>query len=77
MHGNINVFASDASHLKEINQGKTKEIFSIENTNMVLIKSKDQITAFNAQRKNELEGKAEVATLTTCKVFHFLNELGL
>lgn len=43
---------------------------------MVLIKSKDKITAFNAQRQNELEGKSEVATLTTTKVFTFLNELG-
>lgn len=70
-------FHIDATNLKLINEGKTKQIFSIENTNMVLIKSKDKITAFNAQRQNELEGKSEVATLTTTKVFSFLNELGL
>lgn len=43
---------------------------------LVLIRSKDQLTAFNAVRKNQLEGKARIANRTTVNVFKFLNEIG-
>jgi len=59
-------------------QGKTKAIFRIsDNSNNVRVKSLDSLTAFNAKRKNEIEGKAEVASKTTCNVFRFLNECGI
>jgi phosphoribosylaminoimidazole-succinocarboxamide synthase len=62
---------------KPLAQGKTKAIFAIDgNPGTVRIKSLDSLTAFNAKRKNEIEGKAELASKTTCNVFRFLNECG-
>ncbi|KAI6214328.1 putative multifunctional protein ADE2 [Aphelenchoides besseyi] len=59
-------------------QGKTKAIFAIDGKpDRVRVKSLDSLTAFNAKRKNEIEGKAEIASKTTCNVFRFLNECGL
>lgn len=62
---------------KPIAQGKTKAIFKIEgNSANVRVKSLDSLTAFNAKRKDEIEGKAEIASKTTSNVFRFLNEAG-
>jgi len=58
-------------------EGKTKVILTIPDSPYVLIRSKDKITAFNAERQHNLEGKAAISTATTCKVFGFLNSLGL
>ncbi|KAE9550924.1 hypothetical protein FO519_005860 [Halicephalobus sp. NKZ332] len=66
--------------LELIGQGKTKQIFKLPNeggkSDLVLVKSKDTLTAFNAKRKNEVEGKAVSATQTTINVFKYLNALG-
>lgn len=43
----------------------------------MLIRSKDSLTAFNAVRKNELEGKSRIASKTTSNVFEYLQLLGL
>lgn len=69
------------SESKLIAEGKTKQIFSHasdeENgAKLVLIRSRDTLTAFNAKRKDEVEGKAEYATKTTVNVFKYLTELG-
>uniref|UniRef100_A0A914WAM5 PurE domain-containing protein n=1 Tax=Plectus sambesii TaxID=2011161 RepID=A0A914WAM5_9BILA len=68
----------DGTKLKKIGEGKTKEIYEIPNyPALTLIRSKDRITAFNAQRQNMIEGKAEIANDTTCHVFHYLKSIGL
>uniref|UniRef100_A0AC35EUX2 PurE domain-containing protein n=1 Tax=Panagrolaimus sp. PS1159 TaxID=55785 RepID=A0AC35EUX2_9BILA len=69
------------SESKLIAEGKTKQIFSHasdeENgAKLVLIQSRDTLTAFNAKRKDDVEGKAEYATKTTVNVFKYLTELG-
>uniref|UniRef100_A0AC34GR09 PurE domain-containing protein n=1 Tax=Panagrolaimus sp. ES5 TaxID=591445 RepID=A0AC34GR09_9BILA len=69
------------SESKLLAEGKTKQIFSHpaddENgAKLVLVRSRDTLTAFNAKRKDEVEGKAEYATKTTINVFKYLNELG-
>uniref|UniRef100_A0A914YUP8 PurE domain-containing protein n=1 Tax=Panagrolaimus superbus TaxID=310955 RepID=A0A914YUP8_9BILA len=69
------------SESKLLAEGKTKQIFSHpqdeENgAKLVLVRSRDTLTAFNAKRKDEVEGKAEYATKTTVNVFKYLNELG-
>lgn len=62
---------------KPIAQGKTKAIYDIpECPEKVLVKSLDNLTAFNAQRKAEIEGKAAAASKTTCNIFRYLNECG-
>lgn len=63
--------------LIKIAEGKTKEIYGIEDDkDVIFVKSKDDITAFNAVRKNTVEGKADIANETTCNVFEYLNALG-
>ncbi|VDP20697.1 unnamed protein product [Soboliphyme baturini] len=67
----------DVEKCSQIAEGKTKQILEVPGTNLVVIRSKDQITAFNALRKHDLTGKAMLSNLTTCKVFQFLNSLGV
>ncbi|TRY57087.1 hypothetical protein DNTS_023973 [Danionella cerebrum] len=72
---------SNATELKlgqKLNEGKTKQIFEIVNEpGHVLVQSKDQITAGNAVRKDQMEGKAAIANNTTSSVFKLLQNAGL
>ena len=72
--------SQSAASLELLGEGKTKQIFKLPeeegNADLVLVKSKDTLTAFNAKRKNEVEGKALSATQTTINVFKYLNALG-
>jgi len=67
----------ESTKCKQVAEGKTKIILTIPDSPYVVVQSKDRITAFNAVRQHVLEGKAAVSTATTCKVFDFLNSLGL
>ncbi|PIC43846.1 hypothetical protein B9Z55_004428 [Caenorhabditis nigoni] len=70
--------ASKQENLELLAEGKTKQIFGIKGEkDYVLIRSKDSLTAFNAERKNELEGKSRIASKTTTNVFEYLQLLGL
>ncbi|XP_061833399.2 bifunctional phosphoribosylaminoimidazole carboxylase/phosphoribosylaminoimidazole succinocarboxamide synthetase [Nerophis lumbriciformis] len=63
---------------KKLNEGKTKQIFEIlDQPGLVLVQSKDQITAGNAARKDQMEGKAAIANKTTSCVFKLLQEAGI
>ncbi|KAK6313949.1 hypothetical protein J4Q44_G00154080 [Coregonus suidteri] len=70
-----------ASELKlgqKLNEGKTKQIFELaDEPGHVLVQSKDQITAGNAVRKDQMEGKAAIANRTTSCVFKLLQEAGI
>lgn len=62
---------------QKLNEGKTKQIFELEDQpGLVLVQSKDQITAGNAVRKDQMEGKAAIANKTTSCVFKLLQESG-
>lgn len=62
---------------KQLNEGKTKQIFElVDQPGLVLVQSKDQITAGNAVRKDQMEGKAAIANKTTSCVFKLLQESG-
>ncbi|KAJ3598946.1 hypothetical protein NHX12_032909 [Muraenolepis orangiensis] len=73
--------AAAAPELKigqKLNEGKTKEIFElVDQPGLVLVQSKDQITAGNAVRKDQMEGKAAIANKTTSCVFKLLQESGI
>ena len=62
---------------KPLAQGKTKAIYAVDgNEQLVRVKSLDALTAFNAARRSEIEGKSEIASRTTCNVFRYLAECG-
>ncbi|XP_076134334.1 bifunctional phosphoribosylaminoimidazole carboxylase/phosphoribosylaminoimidazole succinocarboxamide synthetase isoform X1 [Alosa pseudoharengus] len=80
-HRYITDMASSTSELKlgqKLNEGKTKQIFELpDEPGHVLVQSKDQITAGNAVRKDQMEGKAAIANKTTSCVFKLLQEAGI
>lgn len=63
---------------KLIIEGKTKKVYEITSdpTLCVLI-SKDRITAGDGAKAHDLEGKAEISTSTTVKVFGLLSGAGI
>ncbi|KAI9519270.1 hypothetical protein NQZ68_029437 [Dissostichus eleginoides] len=70
--------ASELKIGKKLNEGKTKQIFELEGeSGVVLVQSKDQITAGNAVRKDQMEGKAAIANKTTSSVFKLLQDSGI
>uniref|UniRef100_A0A915I686 phosphoribosylaminoimidazolesuccinocarboxamide synthase n=1 Tax=Romanomermis culicivorax TaxID=13658 RepID=A0A915I686_ROMCU len=67
----------DLNTCEKLAEGKTKIIYQLPKfPNYVAINSKDKITAFNAVRQHELEGKAALSNEATCRVFDFLNFVG-
>jgi phosphoribosylaminoimidazole-succinocarboxamide synthase len=55
-------------------EGKTKQIYVYpEDDNLVYMVNKDQITAGDGARRNDLVGKARWSTITTANVFRLLN----
>jgi phosphoribosylaminoimidazole-succinocarboxamide synthase len=63
---------------KKIGEGKTKEILQdVDNAGIVYVRSKDDITAGDGERKDAIEGKAEIATQTTVNVFKLLESQGI
>lgn len=70
--------ASELKIGKKLHEGKTKQIFELEDeSGVVLVQSKDQITAGNAVRKDQMEGKAAIANKTTSSVFKLLQDSGI
>ncbi|MCL4361767.1 AIR carboxylase family protein [Candidatus Dependentiae bacterium] len=59
-------------------EGKTKIIWSHEtDNNLVIIESKDNISAGNGAKRDVISHKAELATDTTCNVFRLLKACDL
>lgn len=70
--------ASDIVLGEKINEGKTKIIFAIQNSpGLVLIQSKDRITAGDGVRAHNMDGKAQISTATTSDIFQLLNNAGI
>jgi phosphoribosylaminoimidazole-succinocarboxamide synthase len=56
-------------------EGKTKQIFAHPTDDaLVYMVGKDQITAGDGARRNEISGKSRLSTITTANVFRLLNE---
>lgn len=56
-------------------EGKTKKIYAHPDDNsLVYMVGKDQITAGDGARHNEITGKSRLSTITTANVFRLLNE---
>src|SRR5256884_5044885 len=59
-------------------EGKTKLIYAYpDDESLAYMVSKDQITAGDGARRNELAGKSRWSTITTANVFRLLNEEGI
>jgi len=63
---------------KIVIEGKTKIVYNIENQpSLVLLQSKDRITAGDGARAHDMKGKAAISTATTCAIFKLLNNAGI
>ena len=59
-------------------EGKTKIIYAYPGDDtLAYMVNKDQITAGDGERRNELAGKSRWSTITTANVFRLLNEEGI
>ncbi|MFL5625390.1 MAG: phosphoribosylaminoimidazolesuccinocarboxamide synthase [Ktedonobacteraceae bacterium] len=59
-------------------EGKTKLIYAYPgNADLAYMVNKDQITAGDGARRNELAGKSRWSTITTANVFTLLNQEGI
>jgi len=56
-------------------EGKTKQIYAYpDDDSLAYMVNKDQITAGDGARRNELVGKSRWSTITTANIFRLLNE---
>lgn len=62
-------------------EGKTKQVYELLDESYgpghVLLLSKDKITAGDGARAHDMEGKSLISNETACKVFKFLNSIGI
>jgi phosphoribosylaminoimidazole-succinocarboxamide synthase len=59
-------------------EGKTKQIYAYpDDDRLVYLVSKDQITAGDGARRNEVSGKSRWSTITTANVFRLLNQANI
>ena len=66
------------TEMQPMSEGKTKRIFSIPGSPArVRIESKDDITAGDGAKHDIINGKAALATRTTCNVFRLLQACGI
>jgi len=63
---------------EQLAEGKTKVISKVKNAaGMVVIRSKDRITAGDGARAHDMAGKSVISTSTNCSVFDLLNKAGM
>ncbi|MBC7555557.1 MAG: phosphoribosylaminoimidazolesuccinocarboxamide synthase [Chryseobacterium sp.] len=58
-------------------EGKAKQIFATEVEDEVIVKFKDDATAFNAQKRGSFDRKGEMNNAITTLIFEYLNEKGI
>lgn len=63
--------------LEKIGEGKTKIIWSTSNPNLVIIETKDDITAGDGVKHDLIEGLGALRNETTCNCFQLLEEKGI
>ena len=65
------------SDLKKLYEGKAKTVFEGPSPDEVLIYFKDDTTAFNGEKKEQISGKGEVNHEITRYIFRYLSENGI
>lgn len=58
-------------------EGKAKQVFETENPKEVIVRFKDDATAFNAQKKGSFDLKGEMNNAITSLIFQYLTEKGI
>lgn len=58
-------------------EGKAKQVFATDNPNEVVVRFKDDATAFNAQKRGSVDLKGEMNNAITTLIFEYLNEKGV
>lgn len=61
----------------QIYEGKAKQVFSTTNPDYVIIRYKDDATAFNGIKKSTIENKGQINNLITSLIFSYLGEKGI
>lgn len=62
---------------KMIYEGKAKQVFETEKPEEVIVRFKDDATAFNAQKRGTVHLKGEMNNAITCLIFDYLEKKGI
>ncbi len=62
---------------KFLYEGKAKKMYETDDANLCIIEYKNSLTAFNALKKDSIEGKGELNNLISSSLFEFLSEKGI
>ncbi|WP_226537023.1 phosphoribosylaminoimidazolesuccinocarboxamide synthase [Fictibacillus halophilus] len=63
--------------LKQLYEGKAKKIYATSDENIVWVSYKDSATAFNGEKKAEIEGKGRLNNEISSILFELLKEKGI
>ncbi len=58
-------------------EGKAKQVFKTDNPDEVIVRFKDDATAFNAQKKGQVDLKGEMNNAITTLIFEYLSDKGI
>lgn len=58
-------------------EGKAKQVFATDHPEQVVVRFKDDATAFNAQKRGNVDLKGEMNNAITTLIFEYLNERGI
>lgn len=58
-------------------EGKAKQVFATEKADEVVVRFKDDATAFNAQKKGQVDKKGQMNNAITTLIFEYLNSKGI
>ncbi|MCO5249257.1 MAG: phosphoribosylaminoimidazolesuccinocarboxamide synthase [Chitinophagales bacterium] len=62
---------------KMIYEGKAKQMFETENRNEIIVRFKDDATAFNAQKRGSFKLKGEMNNAITSLIYDYLGKKGI
>lgn len=66
-----------AKKLEQLYEGKAKKVYASDKEDLVVIHYKDDATAFNGEKKGQIEDKGVLNNSITSAIFTMLNESGI
>lgn len=66
-----------AKKLEQLYEGKAKKVYASDKEDLVVIHYKDDATAFNGEKKGQIEDKGVLNNSITSTIFTMLNESGI